>query len=479
MDHERRVYLLDPQSIPPETIAVAFAKTSRSPEPFDVIAAELSAEKSSEFHEKWVVGYGHASVAEHAVLHIAVENISRLAVEVLESNRLASYTEKSTRYQKWGESDYYIPREITSTPLEAEYRSTLRLLHHTYETALDRVRAVVEKKNPKLEHESDAAYERRLRTIYVDVCRYLLPAASLANVGVTINARALEHALVKLLSSPLNEAREIGAAIKSAALQQTPTLIKYAEENAFLQETTNYLTRAAGQLRVDESRQADWLELSADDPEAETRLLTALLYRYARGNGYAQIFTHVSGLSADERKDLFAKILAKRGKFDPLPREMEHCTYTADLLVDQGAYFEIKRHRMMTQSPQPFSPLYGYALPRLITESGMEAAYHQALRTAADTYWRIASQLSPDVAAYILPNGYNRRLLMTFNFRAADHFISLRSAPNAHFAVRRAAQRLADEIRKVHPTLGAWLRPAGGETWQTIESDHFTSTRID
>jgi len=101
MTHERQIYLLDPRQLPPETIAVTFAKTSRSPESFRQIAAELTDQKSSEFNEKWVVGYGHSSVAEHAILHIAAENVSRLAVECIESNRLASYTEKSTRYQTW------------------------------------------------------------------------------------------------------------------------------------------------------------------------------------------------------------------------------------------------------------------------------------------------------------------------------------------------------------------------------------------
>jgi thymidylate synthase ThyX len=56
-----------------------------------------------------VVGYGHSSVAEHAVLHIAAENISRLAVECLESNTAGTYTEKSTRYQQWGLDDFYPP----------------------------------------------------------------------------------------------------------------------------------------------------------------------------------------------------------------------------------------------------------------------------------------------------------------------------------------------------------------------------------
>ena len=112
----RQIYLLSPKELSPETIAVAFAKTSRSPESFREIAAELSDEKSARFHEKWVVGYGHASVAEHAVLHIAIENVSRLAVECLESNRLASYTEKSTRYQKWDAQAFFVPSELDGHP---------------------------------------------------------------------------------------------------------------------------------------------------------------------------------------------------------------------------------------------------------------------------------------------------------------------------------------------------------------------------
>src|SRR5512136_473400 len=108
----RQIYLLSPKKLSPETIAVAFAKTSRSPESFRKIASELSDEKSARFHEKWVVGYGHASVAEHAVLHIAIENVSRLAVECIESNRLASYTEKSTRYQIFDRDAFYTPEAI-------------------------------------------------------------------------------------------------------------------------------------------------------------------------------------------------------------------------------------------------------------------------------------------------------------------------------------------------------------------------------
>src|SRR5512139_3716413 len=142
MPPERQVYLLDPQRIDPETIAVAFAKTSRSPQTFSTIAAELTAEKSAEFHEKWVVGYGHSSVAEHAVLHIAIENVSRLAVETIESNRLASYTEKSTRYQKWAPDEFFTPPELLQdgqAKLRERYQNTCRQLFETYLETLEPV----------------------------------------------------------------------------------------------------------------------------------------------------------------------------------------------------------------------------------------------------------------------------------------------------------------------------------------------------
>src|SRR5512143_53267 len=125
---ERRIYLLSPRELSPETIAVAFAKTSRSPESFREIAAGLTEEKSAQFHEKWVVGYGHASVAEHAVLHLAFENVSRLAIECIESNRLASYTEKSTRYQVFDREAYYTPSNLAASSCADSYRDTIHLL---------------------------------------------------------------------------------------------------------------------------------------------------------------------------------------------------------------------------------------------------------------------------------------------------------------------------------------------------------------
>jgi thymidylate synthase ThyX len=64
--------------------------------------------------------------------------------------------------------------------------------------------------------------------------------------------------------------------------------------------------------------------------------------------------------------------------------------------------------------------------------------------------------------------------LMTFNLREAFHFCELRSAPNAHFSVRRIALRLAELIADVHPLAAGFMRLPDGVTWQTIEHENFS-----
>ncbi len=466
----RQVYLLTARQLSPETIAVTFAKTSRSPQSFRQIAAELSEESSAEFHEKWVVGYGHASVAEHAVLHLAFENISRLAVETIESNRLASYTEKSTRYQKWEPEGYYVPTEIEGTPHAEIYRRTCAQLFAAYHEALEPLAGVVKQAQPQRDGESDEKWDGRIRSRYVDAARYLLPAASLANVGMTANARVLEHALRKMLASPLGEVRAIGAEVQAAALREVPTLLKYAGPSPYLKGTEAALAAAADAIPA--GGQTDWLTLTAEDPEGEVRVLAAALYPYASA-GIEALEAHVRGLDSGGRKELAEALLGRLGRFDIPLRALEHQTFSAEVVLDQGAYFELKRHRLMTQTPQRLTADLGYAVPRLFTQAGIQPAYDRAMHAAAEAY-RLLAAWNTDVAAYVVPNGFNRRVLMTFNLRQAYHLIELRSAANAHFAMRRVALRLSEEIRRASPLLAAWLRLPEAVDWRAIEAEHFT-----
>jgi thymidylate synthase ThyX len=468
---ERDIYLLSPRALSPETIAVAFAKTSRSPESFRDIAAELSDESSAKFHEKWVVGYGHASVAEHAVLHLAFENVSRLAIEAIESNRLASYTEKSTRYQKWGLNDFWIPSELDGHPLRAEYVETIRFLFQTYADSLEPVRTLILSRFPRRENESDDAWDRRIRSKYVDVCRFILPAAALANVGMTANARIIENMIRKMLSHELAEVREIGAKVKDVAKAETPTLVKYADAVPYLVETCKEI----GGLEIRElgTDGCEWCSLIDYDKNGENKVLAATLYRFGEMT-FADALAHVESSSGEAKSKLAQALLGRLGRYDTPLRELEYCTYTFDLVMDQGAYAEFKRHRMMTQTPQRLTTRLGYATPLLMTEAGFRSRYEAAMEAASVMFEKLY-EFSPAVAQYVVPNGFNRRVLAQFNLREAYAFCQLRSAANAHFSIRRVAERMYEEMARVHPLLTKYMK-LPEETWQGVEEGYFTRT---
>jgi len=85
-------------------------------------------------------------------------------------------------------------------------------------------------------------------------------------------------------------------------------------------------------------------------------------------------------------------------------------------------------------------------------------------------------QVNPNVAQYVVPNGFNRRVLAEFNLREAFAFCQLRSAANAHFSIRRIAQRIYEEIARVHPLLTKYMK-LQDETWQVLEENYFTEIK--
>jgi thymidylate synthase ThyX len=480
----RDIYLLNPKELSPEVIAVAFAKTSRSPESFREIAAGLTDEKSAEFHDRWVVGYGHASVAEHAVLHLALENVSRLAIESIESNRLASYTEKSTRYQVFDRDAYYTPSRIAASQYADVYRDTIHLLFDTYFASIEPVRAVILKKYPRHEGESEKKYEGRIRSKWIDNCRYLLPAATLANVGMTANARVLEHAISKMMSHPLEEVREIGVEMKRVAQGEVPTLVKYANHSEYL---AKQMRNPAGTLRSaecgipqgrfavqDEDTAREAVQLAAYDQDAEVKVVAACLYRTG-GIDYEQAQAQAKAMTIEQRGEMIEAALADRGEFDVPLRELEHTTLTLDCVMDQGAYFDVKRHRIMTQTPQPLTANLGYAVPQAITEAGFAAEYDRAMEAAARAYGEIAKDFLPE-AAYVVPNAYNRRVLLTLNLRELFHFAHLRGAPNGHFAYRRIALKAYEIAKEVYPAFAPFMRCETYPSSAEIEQEFFART---
>jgi thymidylate synthase ThyX len=191
---------------------------------------------------------------------------------------------------------------------------------------------------------------------------------------------------------------------------------------------------------------------------------------------FAEALAAVRGMDAVRRENLANDALGKLDKFDIPLRELEHVTYTFDTLMDQGGYFEVKRHRMMTQTPQHLTCDLGYATPLAFEAAGFADEFRAAMEETAEAYRALAVEF-PEEAAYLVPNAFNRRLLMTLNLREAFAFCELRSAPNAHFSVRRVAARVYEHIRAVHPLLAKFMRCGERPSAEAIEREFFVGVK--
>lgn len=474
---ERRIYRIEGFS--EEVTATAIAKSSRSSEPFDKTLEDLSDAKAAQFHEKWVVGYGHASVAEHAVLRLAFEGVSRLAADQIEANRLASYTEKSTRYQKWGSGDYYTPQSVVGSRYASEYKDVHRELFQTYAAILIAVGGEIKRKHPAREGETEEKHDGRVRTTYVDRCRFMLPASALADLGMTANARTWEYAITKWLSSNLTEVREIGGTAKEQAMLVVPTLVKYAKTSEFIirrRTKLNELNGESGSFKVEDEPEVQLFDF---DPRGEDKVLAALLYQ-ARGSGDLQECMNDVGFMTREQKiALLDSFYGDMTSFDKLGREFELLNFTFDVTLDWASYRDFWRNRMLTQITQPMIGSLGFAIPKVINEVGMEDKVRDSLQSAIDLANLMKSWSENDEYQYLYPNATLRRELMHFNFREFAEFWRIRSAANTNPAYRILALEMGEIIAQKYPILWNYVKSKGEvPTSQEVKNDFYGENNL-
>jgi len=476
---DRPIFAL--RHLPEEVVAVLFAYYSRSRESLRRNLLKLIQEqdldlegrlewaasdqdelaparrKAQAFHEKWVIGYGHASVAEHAVAHLAVEDVSIVASKVLEDTRLASYTEKSTRYVVFDRDKFCRVPRLMASSYRGAYEETCSFLLNTYTLLTGPVVDAIKRESPRQDPQTEREYETACRAKSCDILRYVLPAATLTNIGVTINGRALEHLITKLLSHPLEEVQGIGAFIKAEAQQIIPTLLKYADSNPYMVETRQAMeSLASAHLAGDVPGEAPAVSLVRYPEEAEVQLVAAILYGYTT-LPWPKVIERVRGLSPEARAGVIDEYLRRRGRHDQPLRALEHLSYTFDILVDFGAFRDIQRHRMATQTPQELDPIQGYSIPAEIVRYGLLPRYQECMARAEEAYRAIARDF-PREALYVLPLAFRKRVLFTWNLREIHHFAQLRSAQQGHASYRRIAQDVFKEIERVHPLLARYIR---------------------
>lgn len=484
--------------VEPEIQAYAMAKYSRSALSMKESLKEITARKAEKFLNTFYFQYGHRSIADLAHIALAIEKLSILAAIAVADEQRWDGQERSTRYQDFRKSGYYIPEFGGDEQARTLYRNTLDGLFDVYEALSQRMFRYLEEMTPRPEEMKQDAYERTLKARAFDISRYVLPLATNTSLGEIVNARTLESQVSHLLSHTHKEIRQLGELLKNAALspaynvnQETlaelvaeirsvspelgaraeqqllrevrvaPTLVKYADPSPYQIETRRALRQAAvelmGRTQVAPAKLVDLL----DEEPMEVELATTLLYEHCH-YPYRQVRQAIQATGEKIRREIIDLGLRHRGKHDEMLRA--YCAgqqFRFDILMDIGGFRDMHRHRRCVQIGQEFTTRHGYDVPPELEAAGARQGYDAALKhsaAAAEQLTRRPGAETAENAQYVIPLGYRKRTLFKMDFAEVVYISELRTGSAGHISYRSVAYAMYEAVARKYPALGPYFR---------------------
>ena len=483
----------------PEMLAYAMAKYSRSSLSMKQSLKEISSQRAEQFLNTFYFQYGHRSIADLAHVAFAIERLSLLAAIVLVDEQRWDGQERSTRYQNFRKSGWYMPDFGLDTAAAGHYRESIESLFASYHDVAEGMFSHLKSSVSKPDEMKQENFDRTLRARAFDVSRYLLPLATNTSLGQIVNARTLETQVSRLLSHPHAEVRQLGERLRHAAagaawnvhteelagLQQeiaaadpalgekaaalllrevktAPTLVKYAAPNDYVIQARKDLAQAAAELMKGEPiAAASLVDLVEREESLEVEIAATLLYG-ACHYSYRQIRSHVAALDESQRNEIIALGTRHRGKHDELLREFSAGqALRFDVLMDIGGFRDMHRHRRCVQVLQDFTSAHGFDVPEGVTEAGLQPQYEAAVQASHAAFKRLSQGSAGEAiqsAQYVLPLATRTRALFKMDFAEALYISELRSQAQGHFSYRRVAWEMYQAVRKQHPALAQYFR---------------------
>ncbi|TMK73076.1 MAG: thymidylate synthase [Actinobacteria bacterium] len=433
------------------------ADVPKGQRPFDGVEGE----RAAGLYERVFMGYGDDSIGQVGGAHLACEWVSNILTKVLQRGRLAAYLEQSTRYIPY---DQPMPgggyRYYSDQRLGEAYRAAMDELFGIYSRSLGSVQSWAADRWPRGE-EPEAVWRRSIRAKALDLLRGVLPASTLSHVGIFASGQAYEQLLLRLMASPLPEAREFGGMVLEELAKVIPSFVARVERPdrggewiAYLRERRHRTERAVARLGLDRRTEGDApsVELTGVDG-GEAELLAASLFESA-GASEAVIRRRIEALDPLERAELIAELAGERRNRRHRPgRGWEAVRYRFEIVSDYGGFRDLQRHRLLTCQWQRLGPHLGAGIPEEVRDAGVGREYERALETSRREFERLEAEGLEEAAPYALCLGYRIRYVLDLNAREAMHLIELRSGREGHPTYRAVAQAMYEQIAGVHPAI--------------------------
>jgi thymidylate synthase ThyX len=428
--------------------------------PFDGIEGE----RAAGLYERVFVGYGDDSIAQVGGAHVACEFVSNILTKLLQRGRLAAYLEQSTRYIPY---DKPLPenagggyRYYRDDELGPEFGAAMDEIFAIYSRSLQEVESWAAERWPRGEGEPEGPWRRSIKAKALDLLRGLLPAATLSHVGIYASGQAYEQLLLRLMASPLPEARELGGMILGELKQVMPSFVARVERPerggewiSYLQQRREQAESWVSRLGLDRRGAGDGtpaVELVHVDGSEEDLLASCLFESAAVPE--TEILARLDVLDGKERAALLGAMVGERANRRHRPgRGFEALRYRFEIVSDYGAFRDLQRHRMLTCQWQRLGPDLGAGVPEEVHEAGAGGEFERALEISQGEYERLADAGLHEQAPYALSLAFRIRYMLDLNAREAMHLIELRSGREGHPTYRAVAQAMHERIGAVHP----------------------------
>ena len=129
--------------MPPEKLAYALARYSRSPDSIRDSVEWVRTHDSAKFLESFYFQYGHASIADLGHVTVCFEGVSELAATEIEDEQLWDGQARSSRYQDFSKSAVIVPPELSADE-RAIYETAAQKLLSAYRDVQERAAAHLE-----------------------------------------------------------------------------------------------------------------------------------------------------------------------------------------------------------------------------------------------------------------------------------------------------------------------------------------------
>lgn len=450
--------------MPPEKLAYALARYSRSPDSIRDSVAWVRTHDSAKFLESFYFQYGHASIADLGHVTVCFEGVSEIAATEIEDEQLWDGQARSSRYQDFSKSGVVIPPELTADE-RSVYQSAAATLLQSYTEVQQRMAAYLETQLPKPDDMKPEVYRRNLAARAFDVARYLLPFGVPTGVGQVTSIRTLEKQIRRFKASEFQELREIGHELATAcaaapectwyedtAFQEplAPTLSRHADPDQYTTRLRADLAEWAGH-HLPKSSSADGPAVDLLQPGDHLADICATLLYPVTERPYRELYELTQQWSAAQRKELLEVALGPKTRRDELPRHFRSAPYVFDFVMDIGAYRDLHRHRRCQQFRQQYTNKLGYERPAVVDQCGAAQAFDLALHSVDEAI----AQLPQPTAQYLLPFAARSRFLFKMDFAELEYISRLRSGVKGHFSYRQVAWGMKQALEKVDPALGA------------------------